>query len=435
MESLILTLQKTNGGKPALAETDTMHSDMPSTAVETIIIVGAGFSHHAGLPLTAGFTEAMLEAREYESGPSRIMVDFLSKFIHDAFDHSVKASAKRWPDLEDIFTCVDLAANSGHHLGSTLSPGDLRTVRRAMLSRIIRMLDHKYESGRKKKGMEWRRLDDFFGCIDSRSVGFISMNWDTVIERKLQLNRPELLIDYGCDALPAGIPEPPNPDDFLHSKRAFLKERKKRQIIEVPLAPTEQQGEKTVVAKIHGSINWLYCDNCRRLFWFHPDQCKRIADQLLKEDDLRRIGMLLGRKKTYVDTTIKNLGERTQVKCPCAGIVPLGTRIATFSYRKALDFPMFQKSWFAAEELLRSARKWVFIGYSLPAADFEFKYLLKRIQLSRTTQPEFVVVSGGNPRDIRRTYDNYRKFFGRSIRKPGFFSSGLTQDAVTAICE
>ena len=56
-------------------------------SADTIFIVGAGFSHHAGLPLTNNFTEAMLEAREFGSGPSRMMVDFLSKFIHDAFDH------------------------------------------------------------------------------------------------------------------------------------------------------------------------------------------------------------------------------------------------------------------------------------------------------------------------------------------------------------
>ena len=222
------------------------HSNMFPIPVETIVIVGAGFSHHAGLPLTTRFTEAMLEAREYEAGASRIIVDFLSKFIHDAFDHSVKASAKRWPDLEDIFTCVDLAANSGHHLGSTFSPGDLRTVRRAMLSRIIRMLDQKYENARKKKGQDWRRLDDFFACIDARNVGFISMNWDTVIERKLKLNQPKLLIDYGCDALAAGIPDPPNPDDYTHSKRALLMERKMRQTIEVPVAMMDVRGVRFV---------------------------------------------------------------------------------------------------------------------------------------------------------------------------------------------
>ena len=36
---------------------------------------------------------------------------------------------------------------------------------------------------------------------------------------------------------------------------------------------------------------------------------------------------------------------------------------------------MFQKSWFSAEKLLLAAENWIFISYSLPAADFEFKYL------------------------------------------------------------
>jgi hypothetical protein len=95
---------------------------------------------------------------------------------------------------------------------------------------------------------------------------------------------------------------------------------------------------------------------------------------------------------------------------------------------------MFQKSWLAAEELLRLATRWVCIGYSLPAADYEFKYLLKRTQLSRRTPPEIVVVSGGTERDVRLTYENYRKLFGRSISKAGFFGAGLTDDAARAIC-
>src|SRR5438132_14033142 len=135
---------------------------MPNFSVETVFVVGAGFSHHAGLPLTSKFTEAVLEAREFGSGPSRVMVEFLSSFIRDAFNHSAKAAARHWPNLEDIFTCVDLSANSGHHLGSNFAPADLRTVRRAMLCRIIRMLDQKYEAARKRKGPNWKELDDFF---------------------------------------------------------------------------------------------------------------------------------------------------------------------------------------------------------------------------------------------------------------------------------
>src|SRR5271170_7601286 len=111
--------------------------------IQTVLIVGAGFSNNAGLPLTSEFTDAILAARQFGPGPSRMIVDFLSEFIHDAFDVPRRAKAEDWPELEDIFTCVDMSANSGHHLGGLFAPADLRTVRRALLSRIVRMLDQR----------------------------------------------------------------------------------------------------------------------------------------------------------------------------------------------------------------------------------------------------------------------------------------------------
>jgi hypothetical protein len=114
--------------------------------------------------------------------------------------------------------------------------------------------------------------------------------------------------------------------------------------------------------------------------------------------------------------------------------VPLTTRIATFSYLKALDFPMFETSWLAAERLLRNSDKWVFIGYSLPAADYEFKHLLKRVQLSRKKPPEFVVITGGSDKDCEYTYANYQRFFGRGIKKDeNFFPDGLSKRAIKAV--
>jgi len=121
------------------------------------------------------------------------------------------------------------------------------------------------------------------------------------------------------------------------------------------------------------------------------------------------------------------------VRCQCSTDVVLSSRIATFSYRKALDVPFFQKSWSAAEELLRKAKKWVFIGYSLPAADYEFKYLLKRVELSRDQPPKIVVVSGGAAAGVRAAYGQYRKFFGRRVTKNDFFSSGPTEEVTAAI--
>jgi hypothetical protein len=393
---------------------------------KTVYIVGAGFSSHAGLPLTVDFTAAILEGRNYGTGPSRLIADYLSHFISESFDHAKTAGAKYWPDLEDIFTCVDLSANSGHHLGGSFSPADLRTVRRAILSRIVRMLDRKYRDGKKQKGKRDRQaIEKFFGSIDPNNSGFISMNWDTVIEQKLGAIWRDYRIDYRCDAVRAKVPTPPNPDDF--SAVGYKRELRKPLTVklDLPAKPPSEPQPGIPLVKIHGSINWLYCDNCRRLFSFDPSEATRIADQLLTETDLVNMGKCFPKRKATVEQTIKQLIEKRRLVCFCNEKVPLGTRIATFSYTKALDFPMFQKSWFAAERLLREAKRWVFIGYSLPAADFEFKYLLKRMQLCRIDRPEIIVVSGGNKESLERTRQNYSRFFGRTIRDSNFIKDGL----------
>jgi len=75
----------------------------------------------------------------------------------------------------------------------------------------------------------------------------------------------------------------------------------------------------------------------------------------------------------------------------------------------------------------------VFIGYSLPSADYEFKHLLKRVQLSRNERPEFVVITGGSDSDTEYAYQNYQRFFGRDIKKDeNFIRNGLSERAVKA---
>jgi SIR2-like domain len=227
-------------------------------------------------------------------------------------------------------------------------------------------------------------------------VGFVATNWDTVVEDMLTEAHGIRRFDYGCDAISASL-------------RTANKEIKEK----------DASGAKVPVIKMHGSVNWLYCDNCRSLFWMQADQTYKVAGQLLSSEDWKRIEPASSHKDDHWH-------------CGRCGANSLGTRFATFSYRKALDFPMFQKSWFSAERLLRDAKNWIFIGYSLPAADFEFKYLLKRVQLSRRNSPKFAVVSGGPTSD--HAYQHYQHFFGRKIKKDeNFFGDGLDKDALAHI--
>jgi hypothetical protein len=91
---------------------------------------------------------------------------------------------------------------------------------------------------------------------------------------------------------------------------------------------------------------------------------------------------------------------------------------------------MFHQSWNNAEHLLTNAKRWVFIGYSLPAADYEFKYLLKRIELARRKPPDIILITGGT--GAPATGANYRHFFGTRLNNR-VFNDGLTDDAIAYI--
>jgi len=371
-----------------------------------VYIVGAGFSLHAGLPLQAEFTKALLETPKKAAHDIAPLTTYLGEFVHDVFDHKRTANAKFWPQLEDVYTNIDLAANTGHHLGTHHAPSDLRMTRRVLLSRMMSMLDERFTSAEATKGPLWGKLDKFFKKLDVNRSAFISMNWDTVIERRLSALHSVNSFDYKCRALRAGFPPTGN------------------SVVDLPLpgiTPT------VPVVKMHGSVNWLYCDNCRQLYWFPATDALTVAKQLITQTEAVKLGLAPP-------------SDFAKWRCKQCTDVPLTTRIATFSYLKALDFPMFERSWLSAEQLLREATKWIFIGYSLPAADYEFKHLLKRVQLSRKRPPEFLVVTGGKKINTDATYRNYQGFFGRDIRRksPGaqtFFARGLTAQALAAIHE
>jgi hypothetical protein len=366
--------------------------------INTAYIVGAGFSWYAGLPLQEKFTSELLEPIKDKNNPDYALVRYLAEFIKAVFDHSRSAPAKYWPNLEDIFTCIDMAANTGHHLCFDFPPSRLRTVRRALLTRIITMLHNNYGRARDEDSFHWRQLRNFIRRVRVNDSAFISMNWDTVIEQRISELREIDNFDYRCRAVAS---------DFPSNGQAV--ERLRARV-----------GVALPVIKIHGSINWLYCDSCRGLYSFPAAQSATIASQLLSPEEWKQIDPA-------------HVSGNHWCCSRCKG-VSLGTRIATFSYLKALDFPLFQLSWFSAERVLRDAKRWVFIGYSLPSADYEFKYLLKRIQISRKVRPEIVLVTGGSHPDA--TYRNYQRFFGRVMdRKNGYFPRGLSKNAVERITE
>ncbi len=362
------------------------------TSRKTALIVGAGFSSIAGLPLQSEFTKQLLKAGTFKHGKSRYLMPTLGEFALETFGFRPNHDLASYPELEDIFTTLDLSANTGHHLGRKYAPKDLRRLRRILLSRIIRMLDTSYLAGKKKSLGERAQLLDFLSRLSEKKHEFVSLNWDLVLEGCLEEINAAFEPFYSPEIRPSEIK-----DNMI--------------------VPSRRNIRRLHISKMHGSINWLYCDCCRRSFSVPVGRVSRLASQVLQSEEEKE---LYGQK------------SRVRLKCPACD-VDLGVRLATFSYQKALRAPMFESSWLQAEKSLRKSRRWVFIGYSLPAADFEFKYLLKRVELARKISPEILVVTkadSNNP-DDSTAVRSYKRFFGEE--RPTFFYSGLDETAVNMI--
>ena len=102
----------------------------------------------------------------------------------------------------------------------------------------------------------------------------------------------------------------------------------------------------------------------------------------------------------------------------------LSTRIATFSYRKDLSVRAFQAIWDEAHTALHTARRWLFIGYSLPEADIEIRSLLKTAQLAQKRHPSIdIVLYRDRPAGKR-----YRRFLGANVAVfPGGLDAWIAQ--------
>jgi hypothetical protein len=358
---------------------------------DNLLILGAGFSRNAGLPLASEFTRELLNVGGLKlDGPSALQVAYIRAFVDSVFGEGASRKYDEWPELEDIFTLVDLSANTGHHLGPSHSASDLRIVRRSIIVRMIRMLAKAYARGCDKHDAEWMTLEGFFTQFDAITSAVLSMNWDTVFEQGIARTQKIDKVEYGCGATPVLF------------KRGKLKRRK-------------VVGGTLTVLKPHGSVNWLYCDACRDMFWVAPEQTERVAQTLFRAKDWKAIGAV------DPPTTL-------EPECPRCRAKSLGTRFATFSYRKALDFPMHAASWRTAEELLKGACDWIFFGYSMPPADFEFKHLLKRVQLSKCVRPRITVITGGP--DAAATVARFAKFFGDVTGERTFFEHGMDTKAL-----
>lgn len=321
---------------------------------KTVFILGAGFSMDAGAPSQAGIIEAIYNLDGVFPKRTQIKIDRWIK----QFDHflrnclMVDDGEKKYYTLEDIYTPIDRSIADSTSFKS-YTPQQLLELRDYFNRLIILAVRNEIEKSTKSKANIRKfaeyivreskiRLDD----EKKDGVAVITTNWDIMLDNIMfgiisDEPRPKNLkfsgvIDYCC---------------YISS----LDEHDHR--IKPGLYAIGKGRYNVKILKLHGSLNWLQCPKCQRLY--------------VKFYKRWNGGYVFNKK--YCRHCERNYKEINQ---PSSKLV---TNLIMPTFLKNLNNVQHKLIWQNAGIELSEASKIVFIGYSLPQADFEFKQLLSRM--------------------------------------------------------
>jgi len=106
--------------------------------------------------------------------------------------------------------------------------------------------------------------------------------------------------------------------------------------------------------KLHGSINWLVCRNCYKLY--------------AQSDEILALSVLMEKSNQNDCNFCEHYNRKNE----------LSSSLITPTYIKNFERLHYKNIWREAFNEISEADKIVFIGYSFPEADYELRYLFKR---------------------------------------------------------
>lgn len=355
-----------------------------ATNQKTVFFLGAGFSKDAGGPIQNELIETIF-TEEFSECLDKKGKQALSNFkaflkngmyIEDVHDQRVS--------LEDIITPIDRCIWDGRSFGSfshkKLVEG--RSELHFLLAKAIQYRVDKTpgDANYIKTFTEYicslakKRVED----PNEDNVAIITTNWDILLDN--QLNKiarsetdkicegdikkgPIAVVDYCCHI--SSLED----DDY----------------IKPGLFALGRNGYNIKYLKLHGSMNWLHCPRCQRLY------VKFLEKTMFQVYYCKHCQKDLGRSSTTGIDSIRLQGNL---------LLP--------SFIKDLRNIQLQLVWYNAGIELSEATRIVFIGYSLPAADYEIRQLLSRF-VGRKTKIEVVIYPSDHAGAEER---RYRDFWG-----------------------
>lgn len=367
--------------------------------MKTIFFLGAGFSREADFPLQK---DLLLEI--FEINPNllnnKLEHSFIeSKRIVKAFLNHIgfRRNFLKSIELEDLFSYLDKAIDTNSYFRK-YNEWKIKEVRTALIELIVIFFHFKSQNSNQ---IARQYISDFasalvnttsYFSINKYPFSIITTNWDNLLESELYFAslkaNKQILIDYNL----------PNSLGFRRSNKLVHK------------FSARAKGIPNInVLKLHGSVSWLLCPRCQRMYVDHIDSIT-----------IRNIFA-----STFCRKCENNFGEADLLSARTF----LEFKLLMPTFLKQIGDINLKMVWNKSAHELREADRIVFIGYSLPLADFEIKNLIFSNIKARA---EIHVVLG--PNDDPKNYEGndlfqllpalrFKKFLGNS-RKYKFYFEG-----------
>ena len=337
---------------------------------KTVYILGAGFSASSGLPTQLELTKEIFNTSIFEAEKKTLelndLIDTQNKLLDLLlFDFGINGNSEYIPTLEDIYTSLDRCIAEKSTFRS-FHPEELLNLRQTLDAILILVI--KSKSKLSKKSEYIKKFATFLIETSAKRinnyrkhdpVSVITTNWDILLDlairEQLQKLENKGVIDYLC----------------------YVSSLKNDPTIK-PGIQALTEGEFIVkLLKIHGSINWLHCPKCQRIF---IDFYRRIIDYGIFKKAICKYC-----SREYINNYAHTPRLRPLLLMP------------TF----AKDLSNFQTKliWRNSGIEISEADNIVFIGYSFPLADFEFRQILFR-NVKRNAKIEVVLYDEFNPNKV-----------------------------------
>jgi hypothetical protein len=340
---------------------------------KTVYILGAGFSKPAGFPKQGELLTGLINRLTDLSGDQFMPLEITSSISEFLTRCGFMREGRLvfTVTLEDLFTLLDQTISDRNSFVG-FSWVELIKIRDSLIRGVLGLLHscaHKHLSSEEQRfkllvaNLIIKRINARTEDPNEDPFSIISLNWDSLIEDSLYWvlhqtggirGRKGIAdIDYCVYTTPL-----PNSPHTASTKQKALG------IYNIKLL------------KMHGSATWLRCP-CSNLIYTGLGMTEPAYDIYIKP---------------VFSPFIKEHLDQRERQSPAL----LEPYIITPTFAKVFDLPHIQTTWHNAFIELREADEVVFIGYSLPDADYHFRALLRRA-IRSTTKIEVILHESDKP--------------------------------------